>query len=670
MPYEPGDPTPVVFIDAPGSAPPVSPSHNTDESDDVVPILPPEHATFVKNMRALWRVDPWLALRVDAVADEDRFGVEPARRGGLTVRVPGPGGSSIYLHSRYDPIEEARKFAGGITIEDKFCFVVSGLGMGHHIRALHERLTGDVIVVCVEPSIRMIATALAHVDLSDLIASRRFIILTSHDKNRLHERLQSYNTLIMLGAQFIRHAPSVRLAPSEHDAITHAISEFVTYTRMTLMTLMANSQITCKNIAMNFVTYVSTPPIDPLRNRFAGDPAIVISAGPSLRHNVDRLRDLKGKAVLISVQTALRPLMQRGIVPDFVTSLDFHEMSRKFFEGVRDLSNVHLVAEPKATWHVLDNYPGPVSLLDNSWARLVLGDALAARGGLKAGATVAHLAFYLAVYMGCNPIIFVGQDLAFTGHVFYVPGVEIHHAWRTELNRFNWIEQKEWERIVRNRPILKTVRGNDGETLYADELLFTYLEQFEKDIAEVPARVINATEGGARIRGTEAMTLADVAQSCCGRAIDPDRFAYRKALAGRDESRWPATRDVLKRRVEQLNAVETTCDELLGVLEELKGMTGDPDRFNKRILRVDELRARIQNEAEAFRIVNVATQMAEFQRFSADRRLSTVSVDDAERARRQIARDVEFITGVRDGARTVKPMLTDALERVERAING
>ena len=55
---------------------------------------------------------------------------------------------------------------------------------------------------------------------------------------------------------------------------------------------------------------------------------------------------------------------------------------------------------------------------------------------LPAGATVAHLAFYLAVYLGCDPIIFVGQDLAYTGHVFYVPGVEIHQAWQSELNRF------------------------------------------------------------------------------------------------------------------------------------------------------------------------------------------------------------------------------------------
>jgi hypothetical protein len=367
---------------------------------------------------------------------------------------------------------------------------------------------------------------------------------------------------------------------------------------------------------------------------------------------------------LCAVQTAIKPLMMRGIVPDFITSLDFHEMSRRFFEGVGDLRGTHLVAEPKATWHVVDHYPGLVSLLDNSWARLVIGEELGARGGLKAGATVAHLAFYLAVYMGCDPIIFVGQDLAFTGHVFYVPGVEIHAAWRSELNRFNTIEQKEWDRIVRNRPILRRVRGVDGGELYTDELLFTYLEQFEKDIADVPRRVIDATEGGARIRSTEVMALHEVAERFCAREIDPRRFAYRETVTWRDPSRLEATRHQLERRIEELDDAVELCEELLALLNQLDGLTNDPPRFNERLIRVDELRTKVQQTSRAYRLVNSFSQLAELRRFSADRQISTEDVADAERAKRQITRDIEFITSVRDGAVQLKPILTKALKRV------
>ena len=624
--------------------------------------------TFLRNMRALWRYDPVLALRVDAVQDDERLPLTPTRSGAWTVKMPTPDGQMTYLHSRYEPVLEAERFIASVAIEDKFCFVVSGLGLGYHVRALFDRLRGDAFIICAEPSIPLIATALTAVDLTDLIASGRFILITDDDKTRLHERLKDYGTLIMLGAQFVRHTPSIRVAGEAHRAITNMIAEFVTYTRMSLLTLVSKSRVTCKNISMNLVNYVSTPPIDVLRDRFVGDPAIVISAGPSLSKNIDRLGTLKGKAVLCAVQTAIKPLMNHGIVPDFITSLDFDEMSRKFFEGVGDLRGAHLVAEPKATWHVIDDYPGPVSLLDNSWARLVIGDRLGARGGLQAGATVAHLAFYLAAYMGCDPIIFVGQDLAFTGHVFYIPGVEIHQSWRSELNRFNTIEHKEWERIVRNRPILRRVPGVDGGELYTDELLLTYLEQFEKDIAAVPARVINATQGGARIRGTANMKLSEVAGRFCQRRIDPARFAYRESTRWREGSRLPAAGDELRHRIEELDDAVQICDELLTLLNELSGLTHDPARFNKRLVRVDELRTKVHHESRAYRIVNAATQHADLRRFSADRRIGAEKLDDVERAKRQIARDIEFVTAVRDGTRDVKPMLTEALERIERRI--
>ena len=621
-------------------------------------------ATFLRNMKALWRHDPLLAAAIDAIDDDQRVPVEPARVGGCTARLTTPQGDAIYLHSRHDPQAEAKRFADTIKLDEKFCLVVTGIGLGYHVRALLDRMRGDYLLICCEPNLALLAAALTCTDLSDAIAAKKLTFLVDDDKRILHEKLQPHAPLIMLGAEFAAHAPSQRVADKSYAPLTALLSEFVSYTRMTLVTLVHNSKITCRNIAMNIPAYVSTPPIDMLRQRFAGDPGIIISAGPSLARNIDQLAALKGRAVLCAVQTTLRPLMQRGITPDFATSLDFHEMSRKFFEDVGDLRGVHLIAEPKAAWSVIDHYPGPVSILDNSWARLLLGDELAARDGLRAGATVAHLAFYLAEYLGCDPIIFVGQDLAYTGHVFYTPGVEVHRAWWGELNRFHTMEMKEWERIVRNRPILRRVTASDGGELYTDELLFTYLEQFEKDIASCRSTVINATEGGARIRGTQSAPLSEVIARYCARALDPVKFAYRSDLAWRDPSRLPAAAEQLRHRMAELDDVVRVGDELLTLLAELDGLTHDPQRFNQRLVRVDELRARVYHDTRAYQIVNAATQLAELRRFSADRHISADDLSGPELAKRQLARDREFVSAVRDGAVEVRSMLTDAVQRI------
>ncbi len=620
-------------------------------------------STFLRNMKALWRQDPLLAAKIDAIDDDARVAVEPARAGGFTAKLSTAQGDNLYLHSRHDPVGEAERFAATISIDEKFCFVMTGIGLGYQVRAVVDRLRGEYVVICCEPNHALLAAALTCSDLSDVISAKKLVFLDSDDKRFLHEKLQPFAPLIMLGAQFVAHAPSQRVAGQAYAPLTAMLSEFVSYTRMTLVTLVHNSKITCRNIAMNLPAYVSTPPINVLRNRFAGDPCIVISAGPSLARNIDQLGALKGKAVLCAVQTALRPLLQRGITPDFVTSLDFHEMSRKFFEDVGDLSRVHLIAEPKAAWPVVDHYPGPVSILDNEWARLLLGNELAARDGLRAGATVAHLAFYLAEYLGCNPIIFVGQDLAYTGHVFYTPGVEIHRAWVGELNRFCTMEMKEWERIARNRPILRKVSANSGGELYTDELLFTYLEQFEKDIASCPSTVINATEGGARIRGTQAVPLSEVVSQFCAQPIDPAKFAYREKVALRDQSRLAAAAEQLRRRMEELDDVIRVGDELLLLLAELGELTHDPQRFNRRLIRVDELRARVYHDTRAYQIVNAATQLAELRRFSADRRINADELTGVELAKRQLTRDRDFVSAVRDGAVEVRSMLQDALAR-------
>ena len=623
---------------------------------------------FLKNMAALWRVDPELAVRIDEVPDERRRAVERTRSGERTVAAQARDGQKAYLHSRYDPLAEARKFADGVEVEGNYCFVVGGLGLGYHVRALHHRLRGGAFIVVTEPSLELLSTALAQVDLAGEISSRRLIILTDADKSRLHTRLMPHNATLMMGLQFVVHPPSERVAGGFHAALRTAITDFVAYSRTTMVTLVHNAQITCRNIAYNLPTYLSTPPIDILKEHFAGCPAIVLSAGPSLRKNIDLLQQAKGKAVLCAVQTTFEPLLKRGIVPDFVTALDFHEMSRRYFQGIDDYHGVHLVAEPKCTWHVVDLYRGPISLLEGHFAHLLLGPTLAARGGLPPGATVAHLAFYLAQYMGCDPIIFVGQDLAYTGHVFYVPGVEVHRTWTGEINRFNTMETKEWERIVRNRGILRKIEDPEGKTVYTDELLFTYLEQFEKDITACRARVIDATEGGARIRGTEVMPLHEVLERYCRAKIPAEQFEYRKTTRWYDPSRLPAARKEIARRLEEVQAVEEICEELLEVLGELAGLTDDPVRFNRRLVRVDELRNRVRQYDRAYKIINSASQQAELRRFAADSKLGVEETKGAKRAAKQLERDLQFVRETQEGARGVLDILTETMARLDEAI--
>ena len=113
------------------------------------------------------------------------------------------------------------------------------------------------------------------------------------------------------------------------------------------------------------------------------------------------------------------------------------------------------MAEPKASSAIFDLNPGPLSLLGNDFAENLLSEMKLNKTKLPSGATVAHLAYYLAEHLGCDPIIFVGQDLGFSDGLCYTPGTSYEDVWRPELGRFCTVEMKQWEQIVRDRHILR-----------------------------------------------------------------------------------------------------------------------------------------------------------------------------------------------------------------------
>lgn len=653
-----------------------------------VPTALEPNPVFLRNMAQLWRLDARLAQQIDELPLDAALDLQPSKAGPTTARVTTADGRTLYLHSRYDPQREAREFCETLDKNDAACVILCGLGLGYHLQALFDAFGPDVVYLISEPDLVTIKTALEQTDLSAVLAAGRIVFISRLDKGSLHERIMHFSTMLMLGTLFAV-PPVARDHQAEfHTACRAALLDFAAFAKMSLVTLVRNASITCRNIASNLPAYVSTPPIDILHNRFAGCPAILVAAGPSLARNIDELPALQDKAIIIAAQTTLRPLLERGIRPHFVTSLDFSDLSRQFFENLDIPDDLVLVAEPKASWHVIDAFrngeqppsaaclsPAAISphqsrrviLLDNTFARRCLGDDLANRSPLEAGATVMHLAFYLAQWLGCEPIIFVGQDLAFGGHCYYTPGVAMHRAWGPELGRFATMEMKEWERIARHRAILRKVKDITGREVYTDDQMFTYLEQFERDFAKSPARVIDATEGGARKAGTMIMTLADAAAQHCRSPIDAAKFDYLRQPWGDARQLQPA-RDTLAARRKELEKFKPLCRETRDILRELTDLVGDASAFNRRIARVDELRTLVQDHDTIFAMVRDVSQLGELQKIAADRKLYAPEGGDKARAQRQIQRDIQFIDAMLDGCKELGAILDDSLKRFDAAI--
>jgi len=616
---------------------------------------------YLHNLEALYRVDAALAARIDGLTFEHLPPLERARDGQFTLRLRADDGRTVYAHSRYHPLQEAEALAHSQRSPAPPAFLLHGLGLGYALLALEQRFDRPLLIVA-ENDLAVIKAALCANDLSLPLADRRVVFLTAADKAHVHDKLRAHATDLLLGLAFVASPHAARVHADFHRQVRAALADFMAYARLQMVTLLKTARVTFKNVAFNLPHYLANPGVEALQNRAVGYPAVVVAAGPSLARHVRRLRELRQRAVVIAVQTVFKLLRALDALPHFVTSLDYHEVSAEFFRGVEDFGDCMLVAEPKAAWHVLDLYRGPQRVLRHRFHDLLLREAAPARGSLPAGTTVAHLAFYLAQHLGCDPVIFVGQDLAFSEGLYYLPGMPIEQTWQPELGRFCTLEMKQWERIARNRPILRRVRDLHGREVYSDETLLSYAEQFAADFANARCRVIQASEGGLAIPGMEVMPLDQAVERFCRRPLPAGLFAAPSPTAAVRRER--VVRE-LEERQRELQEVHAIAAEMGGLLDRLYGLLDRPSEFNRVMVRVDELRRGMQKFAAMYRLVVDVSALGELRRYSADRRLGTIEKETRQTARQRLARDREFVAAFTDGCEFLARVLPDALARVQ-----
>jgi len=367
--------------------------------------------------------------------------------------------------------------------------------------------------------------------------------------------------------------------------------------------------------------------------------------------------------IVITAQTTLRPLLDRGIEPDFVTALDYHEISRRFYEGLPPLPGVTLVAEPLANHTILESFPGPVRLTQSQFLDRLLGSGARPRVAVPYGSTVAHLSFYLAQHLGCDPIILIGQDLGFSDGLYYCPGTAIHQVWAGEFNRFNTVEMMEWQRIVRHRRNLHRMTDIHGQPCFSDEQMQTYLKQFEKDFAEAKQTVIDASEGGLPKAHTTRMTLREAIERHATRPAPP----IPRPVMRLDGGRLTRAGEVLRQRRREVEELRKMAEKTAPILTQLVDCPPESARYQKLIAEVTKNRKRVDAElSAALGLVSELNILGAFRRARMDHAISN---DDTKgKLAKQIQRDLSNVELLSEACTEMLKILDPGQERLAEAL--
>ena len=245
-----------------------------------------------------------------------------------------------------------------------------------------------------------------------------------------------------------------------------------------------------------------------LTDAYRGVPAVIAAAGPSLDPAIDRLRAVAGRCLLIAVDTALRPLLSAGIEPHLAIGLDPSELNARHFHRLSACPATWLLTEsaldPRANRHfgartlwfrVSDHEPWP-------WYREHGLDV----GLIDVWGSVITAAFEAAVLAGCDPIVFVGADLAFTGGRPYARGTTYELAWAREVAGGRELDEV-WQTWMTTKESL-TAEDMSGSPIVTTRALLAFRDWLVTHAGRSGRRVINATGAGLLFGpGVEQSTL-------------------------------------------------------------------------------------------------------------------------------------------------------------------
>ncbi|MDP1835653.1 MAG: DUF115 domain-containing protein [Chlamydiales bacterium] len=246
---------------------------------------------------------------------------------------------------------------------------------------------------------------------------------------------------------------------------------------------------------------------DSLFSQFTGMPAIICGAGPSLSKDLPLLESLQNNAVVFAGGSALNALNSAGLQPHFGAGVDPNDAQ---YERYLQQSAFELpfFYRQRLNRHAFELLHGPRLYLTGGGGYDIASffeESLDIESeDLDEGHNVVNLCTTIAQALGCNPIIYLGLDLAFTGMQSYAAGV-IDDA------------SVEEHAIVTNTGVDKAavmrsdVHGKPIYTLWKWIAESEWLSKFAQEHPETT--FINATDAGLGVQGIPNQPLSLVAQS-------------------------------------------------------------------------------------------------------------------------------------------------------------
>ncbi|MCF6246332.1 MAG: DUF115 domain-containing protein [Desulfobacula sp.] len=454
----------------------------------------------------------------------------------------------VLVHDPNNPGSEAVNFLSMVDKDSTAVVMMFGMGLGYSVLELIKKRKKMQHLIIFELNINCFRLAIEKMDLTQLFGDSRVIISLGQPADLLSV-LSPANRSFMLENTHTLSLQTCFKADPGYEKLSSKVFDYINAFNTEGATKTLFGQTFIENRLTHLTSIHHDRKLEELAGMFEGVPAMIVAAGPSLDTNIDQLVKAKGKAVIICVDTALPSLLEHGIVPDFITSIDYNELTyEKIANSAANKAcrQINLICTSWVTHRVPKIFPAKnifwafgINALE-TWINTSLGGKVAFGGA----GTVAHLNFISAQTMGCDPIIFVGQDLAFS----HSKG----HSSKVVLT-----SNENIQKMIDDGHDIMQVDGVVEPKVLTNRQMHGYRRGFEKMIKGSGKQVINSTQGGALIEGAQNMPLARAVEKFCKAGVTLDILKARS----RNKTPLPALKSTLK-EIKKLEKIIKKADTL------------------------------------------------------------------------------------------------------------
>ncbi len=426
-----------------------------------------------------------------------------------------------FLNDNVDPEQEAINHLNMVENKGSAGFnFIYGLGLGYFLKRFNKSVEGYIIVF--ESDLDVLRLVFEMVDFTDELSNNKvFIFDNLNDVDKFYEKFFFYEYTISTSIADTYKTFDFDNAKAFIDHLGYIHGLYLS----NYQTFWNKHHSWVNSLADNLAFIPKYNEVKFLKDKFKNKPAIVISAGPSLDKSIEFIAKNQDKFIIFCVGTALKSAVKYGIKPDFVCVVEYLPVTARMLDEV-DLSDSNIILQPSTCNEIFKSNAKNkfIFYADNDEASKWVAKKfnICTTDYINRG-TVSVNALVSAKIMGCNPIILVGQDLAYTDNKCYAAGsIYDNYVVKDKEVVINNPDElmkktKNSEKSINSRAKSLTkqlykVKGQNGEFLISPGDYASFIKYFEdiaKDYSKT-TKLINSSPGGAQIDGYENMKFDKV----------------------------------------------------------------------------------------------------------------------------------------------------------------